>query len=247
LRRSFLILGVAALLVAGCGGGGTGGRPESQFRRVHFRASDGVLLDGRIFGSGRAGVVLVHMGRPGDSQADWAGLARLLAREGYLVLTFDRRGVCPRAGAGCSRGTDDYPSSWRDVVGAIDYLGRKGIGKTVVVGASIGAMSSLYAAATHRIQPAGLIEFAGINHASGYDFNRGQLRGIGGLKVFLSARDDIYGGGVAAREWFGWASPPKRLELLPGSDHGTDLLRVGNPARKRAEKLIVRYVKEASG
>jgi predicted alpha/beta hydrolase len=240
----------AAVLVAlaGCGGDDTHSGRESQLERVHFRASDGVLLDGRMFGSrGRGGVVLVHMGRPGDSQADWAGLARLLARDGYLVLTFDRRGVCPRAGAGCSRGTDDYASSWRDVVGAIDFLRGRGIRKAVVLGASIGAMSSLYAAATHRIEPAGLIEFAGINHASGYDFDRAQIRGIGGLKVFLSSRNDIYGGGVAAREWFRWASPPKRLELVPGSDHGTDLLRHGNPARKRVEKLIVRYVNEASG
>jgi pimeloyl-ACP methyl ester carboxylesterase len=182
---------VAALAVAlaGCGGGG---RPESQFHRVHFRASDGVLLDGRIFGSGgRVGVVLVHMGRPGDSQADWTESARLLSREGYVVLSFDRRGVCPRAGAGCSRGTDDYASSWRDVVGAVDFLGERGTQRSIVVGASIGAMSSLYAAAAHRIEPAGLIELAGINHASGYDFDRAQIRGIRGLKIFLSARDDI--------------------------------------------------------
>jgi hypothetical protein len=233
-----------AVALAGCGGGG---RPESTFQRVHFRASDGVLLDGGIFGSGgRVGVVLVHMGRPGDSQADWTGIARLLSREDYVVLSFDRRGVCPRAGAGCSRGTDDYAASWRDVVGALAFLRERGIRRSVVVGASIGAMSSLYAAAKHRIEPAGLIELAGINHASGYDFDRSQIHGIRGLKVFLSSRDDIYGGAVAAREWFRWASPPKRLELLPGSDHGTDLLRAGNPARKRVEELIVQYVKEAS-
>jgi dienelactone hydrolase len=136
---------------------------------------------------------------------------------------------------------------WQDVVGAVSYLDRRGVRKTVVVGASIGAMSSLYAAAAGRIEPAGVIEFAGINHASGYDFDRGQIHRIRGLKAFLSARADIYGGAGAAREWFRWASPPKRLELLPGSDHGTDLLRAESPLRERTEKLIAGYLDEAAG
>jgi len=154
-----------------------------------------VLLDGRLFGRGKVGIVLTHMGRPGDTQCDWLGLARALAGKGYLVLTYDRRGVCPGGMGGCSAGSDEYYLDWKDVVGAGNFLRRKGARDIVLAGASIGAMASLYAASAGRIEPVALIEFAGINHASGYDFNPRQVARIGGSKLFLSARDDIYGGG----------------------------------------------------
>ena len=232
---------VAACLLAGCGGGEPSAEAKAPFERVHFRAADGVRLDGRLFGSGRFGIVLVHMGRGGDSQADWLELARRLSRN-YLVLTYDRRGVCPGGRAGCSGGVDDYASSWKDVVGAARFIRSKGAERIGFVGASIGAMSSLYAASQRRIDPIALVEFAGINHASGYEFDRAQLQRIPGHKLFLSSRADIYGGADAAREWYGWAKPPKRLELVPGSDHGTDLLRPGNPLRRRVSDVIVRFL-----
>jgi dienelactone hydrolase len=234
-----LALLALALVAAGCGG------HARAYQRVHFRASDGVPLDGRLFGKGEDGVVLVHMGRPGDTQADWARMARVLARKGFLVLTFNRRGNCPKHGDGCSRGFDSYENSWRDVVGAVRFLRAKGVRRTVVAGASIGAMSSVYAASEGKIRPAALIEFAGIDNASGYSFDRAQIHRIPGLKVFLSARDDEYGGGLAARQWFGWASQPKRLALVPGSDHGTDLLKPENPLHERVQRLITGFIEDA--
>ena len=45
-------------------------------------------------GHGRAAVVLAHMGNRTDNESDWYPLARRLAREGYLVLTYNRRAVC---------------------------------------------------------------------------------------------------------------------------------------------------------
>jgi pimeloyl-ACP methyl ester carboxylesterase len=218
---------------------------RAGWRRVHFRAADGILLDGRLFGRGSVGVVLSHMGRSGDTQADWLELAQLLDGRGYLVLTYDRRGICPGGALGCSRGIDAYPLAWKDVVGADDLLRRQGARRTVLIGASIGAMASLYAAKGH-VRPAALVEFAGINNASGYSFSRSDIRRIPGSKLFLSSHRDIYGGAAAARQWFGWASPPKRLELVPGTEHGTDLLRADSPVRKRVEDLISRFVASAA-
>jgi pimeloyl-ACP methyl ester carboxylesterase len=239
MRRTVPLFVVMAAL-AGCGAG-----HKTTFVRVHFRAADGVQLDGRLFGSGNKGVVLVHMGRGGDTQNDWAGVARLLAGKGFRVLTYDRRGVCLRNGTGCSEGIDDYATSWKDLVGAARFLRSQGAETTVVAGASFGAMASLYAASKGRIHPAGLIEFAGINNASGYAFDRKDVRRIRGRKLFISARHDVYGGGDAARQWFAWASPPKELELLPGTQHGTDLLQPGNPFRTRVERILVAFVEKA--
>jgi hypothetical protein len=47
-------------------------------------------LEGRLFGFGAVEVVLAHMG-DGD-QSQWLEIAGLLATNGYLVLTFNRRG-----------------------------------------------------------------------------------------------------------------------------------------------------------
>jgi predicted alpha/beta hydrolase len=121
------------------------GRPAGS-RKVRFDALDGVVLEGRLFGSGTTGVVLAHMGNAGDSQADWYGVAGALADRGYAVLTFDRRGVCPGGFNGCSSGSDSYLNHWKDVVGAVRFMTEKGIGRVFVGGASIGAMASLYAA-----------------------------------------------------------------------------------------------------
>ena len=184
------------------------------------------------------------MGRPGDSQADWRGLADRLAEKGFLVLTYNRRGVCPGGRLGCSRGMDYYEDHWKDVVGASRFLRDRTAGRIVLVGASIGAMASLYVAAHGWVSPTGLIEFAGINHASGYDFTRAQVRRVPGRKLFLSARDDVYGGGDSAREWFRWAREPKELVLVPGSDHGTDLLRPGGPQREHVEAVIERFLEK---
>jgi hypothetical protein len=167
-----------ALLASACGGDHADGE---AWTRVHFRATDGVLLDGRLFGDGKVGVVLTHMGRPGDTQADWSSVAQTLAGKGYAVLTYNRRGVCPGGAIGCSRGSHRYDLDWK-----------------------------------------------------------------GSAKLFLSARDDIYGGGNAARGWYRWARPPKRLVLVPGSDHGTDLLRPGNPNRRVVESAIVSFLETAA-
>lgn len=75
---------------------------------LHIRGDGGVRLEGRLFGSGAVGVVLAHMG--GGDQSQWLEMAGLLATNGYLVLTFNRRGSCPGGELGCSEGNDDAGS-----------------------------------------------------------------------------------------------------------------------------------------
>ena len=237
---SLAVLAVA--LAAGCGGDGAeepaSGTPETVF----FRASDGVRLEGRLFGDGRVGVVMSHMGRSGDTQADLYPLARRLAAQGYLVLTYNRRGVCPRNGNGCSEGFDELSEGWKDVVGAARLLRRRSAERVALLGASIGAMSSVAAAGRGRVEPAALVEIAGVNNLSGYSFAARDLRRIGGEKLFVSSAGDIYGGADAAREWHAWARPPKRLEILGGNQHGTDMLRPDEPTRTRLTRLVVDFL-----
>jgi predicted alpha/beta hydrolase len=228
-----------ALLAAASGCGGAE-QHAAAAAPVRFTTPDGVQLAGKLYGDGDVAVVLSHMGRTGDTQAEWAGLARTLAARGYLALTYNRRGIPP------SKGDDSYSGSWQDVVGADRFVRSRGAGKVIPVGASIGAMSSLYAAAHGAVQPAGLAELAGIEGGA-YSYRRRDVHSIGGLKLFVSSRDDIYGGASAARHWYRWASSPKRLALLPGEQHGTDMLAPGQPTAKRLRDILVKFVDDAAG
>ena len=122
-------------------------------RAVAFRAGDGVGLRGRLFGHGRAAVVLAHMGNRPDNESDWYPLARRLAREGYLVLTYNRRAVCTgeERTYDCSGGPNDFGTSWQDVIGAVRFVESKGADRVALGGSSIGGTAVVYAAQTGKI------------------------------------------------------------------------------------------------
>lgn len=159
-----MLLLLPALVRPACGGSSDSGVTDASAESgepVRFEAADGVELVGRAFGDGPVGVILAHMGREGDTQADFDTLARALADRGYLALTY---------------------------------------------------------------------------------FSPEQLQELEGAKLFVSSAEDIYGGADAAREWYGWANEPKRLEILPGSEHGTDMLRKGEPTARPLVKLVLRFL-----
>ena len=89
-----------------------------------------------------------------------------------------------------------------------------------------------------------MIEVAGTSGPRSYQLTRKDIRAIRAPVVFASAGFDGYGGDLAAREWYRWARPPKRLELVPGFDHGTDLLRRDNPLHEQVMTLIARFVEQ---
>ena len=74
---------------------------DGEFRRISFRSSDGVELEGRFYpatgGAKDACVLMLHNfshKTGGDSRSDegWGRLAVALQKEGFPVLTFDFRG-----------------------------------------------------------------------------------------------------------------------------------------------------------
>lgn len=224
---------------------GAGGPPDA--RAVGFRAGDGVGLRGRLFGHGRAAVVLAHMGNLPDNESDWYPLARRLAREGYLVLAYNRRAVCTggKRKYDCSGGGNDFGKSWQDVVGAARFVQSQGAKRVALAGSSIGGTAVVYAAATGRVHPAALISLAGVNHASTYSMDRADVQRIGGAKLFVCARRDPDGAADSARELSGWAREPKRMVLLDSDLHGTDMLDHRQATAKPLTELIVRFLRGA--
>jgi pimeloyl-ACP methyl ester carboxylesterase len=241
---------LAALAPSGCGTsrGDDANAPPGAAEKVTFEAADGVKLVGRLYGDGDVGVVLAHMGRPGDELTDWAPLSRELAKRGYMALAYNRRGVCttPEPERECSAGLSDYASSWNDVVGAAGYLRAREANEVVVVGASIGAMAALHALAEGAVEASAFIEIGGVNHESGYSFARRDLQALEGHKLFVSSVGDYYDAASAAREWHGWAEEPKQLELLPGVAHGTDMLIASEPTARPLTELVLDFLAHAA-
>ena len=191
---------------------------------VRFRGAGGVRLEGRVFGSGDVGVVLGHM-RPGD-QSQWFGFAALLADQGYAVLTYDRRGVCPGGDLGCSDGNAS-DSGWQDLACAVDLLREHGASRVVVGGASLGAMESMYAL-TRGLDADGLIWLSGVDLYAGVPVTR-QVRAVRVPKLLAAGVFDS--GAAALRPAVERAAPPPtQIVLLDTGEHGTDILEFGDPA-----------------
>jgi hypothetical protein len=156
--RSVASLALGALLLAGCGGGGsresarrpagTGARttapaePKVEGRTIAFRASDGVRLKG-IFVGGKSrrspGIVLSHEVHGGPSQ--FAPLVPVLKQAGYATLAYSSR----------SGGGFDETLLARDVAGAVRAL-RKQPGvdprRIALIGASIGGSAAVWTIGT---------------------------------------------------------------------------------------------------
>lgn len=191
---------------------------------VTFEAAGEVMLEGRLFGSGDVGVVLSHM-RPGD-QGQWLSFAGLLAERGYRVLTYDRRGVCPGGALGCSESGGQDLRAWRDLASAVELLRDEGSDRVVVGGASLGAMESLYAL-SHGLDADGLIWLSGLDLYEGESIED-QLRDVRVPALFMGGAFDNDAAPVGSAIE---RAAPKPVEVvsLDTGEHGTDILRFGDP------------------
>lgn len=116
------------------------GTPKVE--EVQLHTSDGLALEGSYVPSDNGAAVIVAFGRKG-SQAP----ARMLARHGYGVLIFDRRGEGESDG-------DPNPYAWnegeKDLLAAIDFLKRRPDvepGRVGGIGLSVGGETFLQTAA----------------------------------------------------------------------------------------------------
>src|SRR5581483_2530330 len=131
------------------------GQGVVRSRALWFRAADGVVLAGAVYGTGPRGVVLAP--ESGGSHCGWVGFARRLAAAGYHVLAYDLRGLgeSPRLGPNSSVRYD------LDVVGAVRELRRLGARRVVAGGASLGGAAVLAAGPALRRLAAGIVDFSG--------------------------------------------------------------------------------------
>jgi uncharacterized protein len=235
-----VVLFLFAVFAGACGGQApaTSGSTPAIGRAVTFTTEDGVTLGGHLFGSGDKGVVLAHM-YPAD-QTSWFPTAQRLADEGYLVLTFDFRGY------GESGGEKQIDLIDRDVSAAITKIREEGAGQAVLTGASMGGTASLIAG--DRAQTLSSVRLAGIATLSAPVEFRGlsAADAVPRIEVpllFVAAENDA--GAAGAKQLEQLSSGKGTLEILPGGDHGTDLL-TGDQGEK-VYGLLLRFIENSMG
>lgn len=237
-----LVLALLAILIltsAGCDRGGKERRAAlAGSTPVSFESADGLHLEGRLFGAGnRVGVVLAHM-LPAD-QTSWWDFAERLSEQGYLALTFDFRGYCPGGNAGCSAGGRDIAAIWQDVLGAIDFVRSNGADRVMLVGASMGGTASLVAASQGSTPVAAVITLSAPASIEGLTADANVLTRLSGGKLFVAGVGDAPAA-HDAEQLYELAPTPKRIEILPSDDHGTDLLS-GNQSEV-VRNLVIGYL-----
>lgn len=200
-----------------------------------FETSDGVRLSGRLFGPPTetavdAGIVFAHM-LPAD-QSSWYGEAIRYAEDGYLALTFNLRGYCPGGAAGCSLGEKDPSKAAVDLAAAVDHLRSTGMTRVALIGASVGGTAALVESAADPDAIEAVITLSAPVAVGGLSASPDVVAQVRAAKLFIAGTGD--GVAVDAAESLYQASgQPKRLEILPSDDHGTDMLQGNAGGRVR--------------
>lgn len=203
---------------------------------IRFRATDGARLVGVLLGPARArsGVVLSHENSGG--LCNWLFYGRRLARQGHRVLAYDAPGFASSPGSRVRAGRYD-----RDVAGAVRELRRRGVRRIVLVGGSLGAMSSIVAGADVSPPVDGVVAVSPGAVFSGLDARAGASR----LRVpvlYLVAEDDPGAAEIARSLYVSTPSVEKQLVVRPTGGHGYELLR--NAAGAPNRELVDAFVRE---
>jgi pimeloyl-ACP methyl ester carboxylesterase len=222
---------VAGVLIAAlCAAGASAAKPRppklddwcltkaERRAAVSLRASDGARVLGVVLGGARArrGVVIAH--ENGGGLCNWVPYGRRLSRDGYRVLLLDLRGFVssPKPRRNVYRFDLDIAAGTRE-------LRRRGVRRVALVGGSMGATGGLVAAS--RITPT----VDAVIAASGPTFFRGldAEPAVVSTRVptlFVAASDDAGFADAAKTLHARSAAPGKRLEIVPGADHGYQLV-----------------------
>lgn len=215
---------IAAL--AGCGASTAGGTPQPTAtpvpptptampavptRDVTFTTSDGVRLDGTLYGSGTTGVVLSH--QVNGQQSQWMYFARVLAAHGYLALTFDFRGH------GASEGTVDTAKEDSDLRTAIKFLSGQGAKRIALMGASLGGAVTLRVAATEPV--AAVATLSAVAQWTTQPVTDDIIEAIKAPTLFINSKLDPAAGDT--QHMYDVAAAPKEIHLYEGNEHGVAL------------------------
>ena len=223
MRRAVTLL-FLLLPLAGAATPAAPAHPCVRGNELWFDTADGVKLVGHRFGGVRPGtkttVVLAHQAEADLCQ--WVPYARKLAAQGYFVFPFDFRGH------GFSKGFIRGPRLPGDVAAAVRAVRGLGAKTVVVVGASMGGIASLVAAANIRPPLAGVVSLSAPQAYIGMDALKTAPR-LTVPVLYAAGRDEPAGRydfpGAARAMFAATASSDKKVEIFSSDAHGIALLQ----------------------
>ena len=219
--RLALLAPLLALTATACGAG----RPAAHIdgcaidgaRTIRFPQPDSPRVRGATLGDGRRGVVFAN--GSGQTVCAWLPFAERVARAGFRVLVFDY---------GAGEAADGTAAAARE-------LERRGARAVALVGASYGARGVVVAGARVRAITT-VVALSSVSYTGDVVAAARTLR-IPVLQV--AATDDAF---AAADEseliQRTLRTRTKKLVVVPGDDHGTDLLR-----RRRVAHLVLAWLR----
>ena len=181
-----------------------------------------------VLGTGPVGVVLSN--QSDQNLCGWLPFAKTLAARGFRALVYDY-------------GTTADPAG--DVAKAAAKLRELGVRTVLLAGASQGAKASLIAAPAITPPVAGVVSLSAERTAQGQDVLPFAAK-LKAAVLFVVAKGDRYGAADATPQLYKAATKAssRRLEVLPGDAHGTDLLTGPNGAKVRF--MIIDFFSEHS-
>jgi pimeloyl-ACP methyl ester carboxylesterase len=268
-----MMLVALALTAAGCGGGGNESRssprptalaahetpppgsrcgaPKAPAKSLWLQAADRTRLDGAVVGDGTIGVLFLHE-YPGPSNGPFCGwwpYAAWLARHHVRSLLVNLRcfgeSACP-AGKHVADPTDD-------VRGGIATLERLGAERIVLVGASLGGVVAIKAAAEIRPPVAAVVDLSGeldLGNLLGgtSDLDAGSAaRNVVSPALLAVARGDRYTSVPEMKAIYRrLGSKRKRLIIEPaGLGHGWDMLTGTSGGWSPLARQVLAFVRGA--
>jgi alpha/beta superfamily hydrolase len=187
---------------------------DQFFETVDFQTSDGTQLSGRIFGNGPTAVILAHMG--GATQGSWYIMAKLLAEEGFTVMTFDFRGV------GQSEGFRLLSQAPLDLMAAVELLEARGHERIACVGASYGGTACMAVATEYPFIALAVLS-SRFTEGSPNTITTDELAELTMPKLFISSENDHLNIPGIIQEMYDISQEPKQVIFYPGGYHGTAL------------------------
>jgi acetyl esterase/lipase len=188
---------------------------------VTFPSQDGVELAGVLYGEGRqgngqgngAGAHAIILSNEGDNDASkWQPVARLLAGQDYLVLSYSyRRDLSP-----------DHSSSQAllDLRGAMAFMLARHPAALALIGSSLGGLVSLAAATGDRVDA--VVAMSAPVAWEDVQLSDGQLAGLSAPKLFVISEDNQPFTDDTLH-MYAVTPAPKQLREYPGRVHGIGL------------------------
>ena len=207
--------------------------PLAGTENVYIVSAADVILNGRLFGAGNDTVVILTHMRPNDQTA-WFDFAEELAGEGYAALTFNFRGY------GDSEGEQDFDKLDDDLLAAIRYMRDRGKERIFLIGASMGATTSLVVAAQEDVDAV-----VAISAPAEFE-EQDALAAVPSVtepKLFIASEEDE--AALRFDDLVAAAAEPKEPESYSGKAHGTDLFKGEHAAAVR--ERILRFLDEQGG